>query len=81
MRFDRGPQTMFRSASLAGRLRLSGPLACFWHRSSAAAPPIEWCVPQPDTTNVVQRPTYEVEGEKTLYLGGYAGANYQRPGR
>jgi hypothetical protein len=32
-----------------------------------------------DSTNVVQRPTYEVEGTKPLYLGGYAGANYRAP--
>jgi hypothetical protein len=32
-----------------------------------------------DATNVVQRPTYEVEGTKPLYLGGYAGANYRAP--
>jgi len=31
---------------------------------------------RPDMTNVVQRPTYPVEGTKPLYLGGYAGANY-----
>jgi hypothetical protein len=40
--------------------------------------------PRPDRTNVVQRPTYEDEGTKTLYLGGYAGADYDygaRPGR
>jgi hypothetical protein len=29
-----------------------------------------------DSTNVVQRPTYQVEGTKPLFLGGYAGANY-----
>ena len=71
---------MFRSASLAGRARLLG-LALL------LAPVLTGCSsdrmvrPQPDTTNVVQRPTYQEEGEKTLYLGGYAGADYQRPGR
>ncbi len=34
---------------------------------------------QSDVTNVVQRPTYEVEGTKPLFLGGYAGANYRAP--
>jgi hypothetical protein len=40
--------------------------------------------PQPDTTNVVRRPIFSDDGPKTLYLGGYAGANYDsdvRPGR
>lgn len=74
---------MSRTASLAGRVCLIGlalavgPLVagCSWDRSYR---------PQPDTSNVVQRPTYEVDGAKTLYLGGYAGANYDygvRPGR
>jgi hypothetical protein len=34
--------------------------------------------PCPDSTNVVQRPTYEIPTTKPLYLGGYAGANYTR---
>ncbi len=74
---------MSRTASLAGRVCLIGlalavgPLVagCAWDRSYP---------PQSGTTNVVQRPTYEVDGAKTLYFGGYAGANYDdgvRPGR
>ena len=31
---------------------------------------------RPDRTNVVQRPVYDTDGTKNLYLGGYAGANY-----
>ena len=46
---------------------------------AAIAPGCAWdrvnC-PQPDTVNVVQRPTYSVGGTKPLYVGGYAGANY-----
>jgi len=34
-----------------------------------------------DITNVVLRPIYGEGEEKTLYLGGYAGANYQNGGR
>jgi hypothetical protein len=34
---------------------------------------------QSGSTNVVQRPIYEVEGTKPLFLGGYAGANYRAP--
>jgi hypothetical protein len=40
--------------------------------------------PQRDGINVVRRPTYEGPGEKTMYLGGYAGATYDPaniPGR
>lgn len=33
----------------------------------------EW----PDSTRTAQRPTYEAPGGKPLFLGGYAGANYQ----
>jgi hypothetical protein len=32
--------------------------------------------PQPDVTNVVQKPVYPVEGTKPLFLGGYAGGFY-----
>jgi hypothetical protein len=38
----------------------------------------------PDTTRIAQRPTYPIEGTRPLYLGGYAGANYDpatRPSR
>jgi hypothetical protein len=40
--------------------------------------------PDRDTTRVAQRPTYPIEGTRPLYLGGYAGANYDpatRPSR
>jgi hypothetical protein len=37
--------------------------------------------PLPDNTNVVQRPVYDVDRSKTLFLGGYAGANYDFGGR
>ena len=50
---------------------------------AAVAPGCAWDRverPCPDTTNVVQRPTYPVEGTKPLYIGGYAGA-YYGPGR
>jgi hypothetical protein len=74
---------MSRTASLAGRVCLIG-------LALAVGPLVAGCSsdrsyrPQPDTSSVVQRPTYEVEGAKTLYLGGYAGANYDYgvgPGR
>jgi hypothetical protein len=74
---------MSRTASLAGRVCLIG-------LALAVGPLVAGCSsdrsyrPQPDTTNVVQRPTYDVDGAKTLYFGGYAGANYDygaRPGR
>jgi hypothetical protein len=75
--------TMFRPASLATR-------ACRIALVLAIGPLVAGCAsersvrPQPDSTNVVQRPTYEVDRAKTLYLGGYAGANYEsgvRPAR
>lgn len=75
--------TMARTASLAGR---AGLIAL----GLAIGPLLPGCAsdrmvcPQPDSTNVVQRPTYEVDRAKTLYLGGYAGANYEpgvRPAR
>jgi len=68
---------MFRTTSLAGRTRLLG-------LSLLVAPVLTGCSsdrmvrPQPDTTNVVRRPVYDVEGERPFYLGGYAGANYNR---
>lgn len=74
---------MSRVASYAGRVCLIGlilvvgPLAagCSSDRSYR---------PQSDTTNVVRRPIFTDDGPKTLYLGGYAGTNYDtdaRPGR
>ena len=75
--------TMSRTASFAGRVCLIG-------LALAVGPLVAGCAsdrsyqPQPDTTNVVQRPTYDVDRTKTLYFGGYAGANYDsdvRPGR
>lgn len=39
---------------------------------------------RPDASRIAQRPTYPVEGTRPLYLGGYAGANYDpvtRPSR
>jgi len=74
---------MSRTASITGRVCLIGlalavgPLAagCSSDRSYR---------PQSDTTNVVRRPIFTDDGPKTLYLGGYAGANYDsdvRPGR
>lgn len=39
---------------------------------------------RPDTTRIAQRPTYPIEGTRPLFLGGYAGANYDpatRPSR
>ena len=74
---------MSRTASLAGRVCLIG-------LALAVGPLVAGCSSdrsyrlQPDVTRIVQRPIYEVEGPKTLYLGGYAGANYDygaRPGR
>jgi hypothetical protein len=43
-----------------------------------------WSRPRPDRGYIVQRPAYDVDGTKNLYLGGYAGADYDfgaRPGR
>jgi hypothetical protein len=40
---------------------------CAWDRTFGA---------DRDTTRVAQRPTYPIEGTRPLYLGGYAGANY-----
>jgi len=40
--------------------------------------------PAPDATRIAQRPTYPIEGTRPLFLGGYAGADYQpatRPSR
>jgi hypothetical protein len=74
----KGGLIMFRSrvrplfASLAIAISLAS--GCASDRSSLASPS-----GQSDSTNVVQRPTYEVEGTKPLYLGGYAGANYRAP--
>jgi hypothetical protein len=74
---------MLRTTSRAGFTRLLG-------LSLLLAPVLTGCSshhmvrPQPDTTNVVQRPVYEVEGTRPFYLGGYAGASYDRsaiPGR
>ncbi len=74
---------MSRTASFAGRVCLTG-------LALAVGPLVAGCSsdrsyrPQPDTTNVVRRPTYTDDGPKTLYFGGYAGANYDsdvRPGR
>jgi hypothetical protein len=74
---------MSRTASFAGRVCLIG-------LALAVVPLVAGCTsdrcyqPQSDTTNVVQRPTYDVDRTKTLYFGGYAGANYDdgvRPGR
>ncbi len=31
---------------------------------------------QAESRNVVQRPVYDDDGTKKVYLGGYAGANY-----
>ncbi len=31
---------------------------------------------RPDRSYVVQRPAYDNDGTKAIYLGGYAGANY-----
>jgi hypothetical protein len=74
---------MFRTTAPAGRTRL-------WALSMLLAPALAGCSSDrtvrtpPDTTNVVRRPIYDVEGERPFYLGGYAGANYDRsalPGR
>ncbi|MFO0892996.1 MAG: hypothetical protein U0790_28155 [Isosphaeraceae bacterium] len=38
----------------------------------------------PDATRIAQRPTYPIDGTRPLFLGGYAGANYDpatRPSR
>ena len=58
-----------------------GPLIGLAFLLAAIAPGCAWdrvdrC--RPDATNVVQRPTYSVEGTKPLYLGGYAGAGTAR---
>lgn len=74
---------MSQTASFGGRVRMVG-------LAIAVGPLLAGCSSdrsyrlQPDITNIVRRPVYEVEGDKTLYLGGYAGANYDygaRPGR
>jgi hypothetical protein len=74
---------MSRTAAFGGRVCLVG-------LALAVGPLVAGCSSdrsyrlQPDITNIVRRPIYEVEGDKTLYLGGYAGANYDygaRPGR
>ena len=74
---------MSRTASFAGRVCLIG-------LALAVGPLVAGCSsdrsyrPQPDTTNVVRRPIFTDDGPKTLYFGGYAGANYDdgvRPGR
>jgi hypothetical protein len=74
---------MSRIGSLAGCSRLIGlavvlgPLLCGCSSDRMIRP-------QRDGSTVVQRPTYEVPGEKTLYLGGYAGVSYDpadMPGR
>ena len=74
---------MSRTAPSGGRVCLIGLAFAF-------APLVAGCSsdrsyrPQADTTNVVRRPTYGPDDTKALYLGGYAGANYDygaRPGR
>ena len=72
----KGGPTMLRTrlrplfAGLAIVLSLAS--GCASDRSGLASAPSG----RSDSTNVVQRPTYEVEGTKPLFLGGYAGANY-----
>ena len=66
---------MSRTALLAGRVCLIGLAiatgACVTGCSSDRS-----YLRRPDRTNVVQRPVYDADGTKNLYLGGYAGANY-----
>jgi hypothetical protein len=75
----KGSLTMFRArvrllfAGLA--IAISSASGCASDRTGLASSPSR----RSDSTNVVQRPTYEVEGTKPLYLGGYAGANYRTP--
>jgi hypothetical protein len=65
----------FLHRTLAGLAIAAGLVAsgCASDRSSLESSPHR----RPDISNVVQRPTYEVEGTKPLYLSGYAGANYR----
>jgi hypothetical protein len=72
----KGGPTMLRTyarplfAGLA--IALSSASGCASDRSGLTSSPSGGA----DSTNVVQRPTYEVPGTKPLFLGGYAGANY-----
>ncbi len=72
----KGGPTMLRThvrPLLAGlAIAISLASGCVSDRSSLASVPFG----RSGSTNVVQRPTYEVEGTKPLFLGGYAGANY-----
>jgi hypothetical protein len=68
---------MSRNASppLGGRLIglsvLVAPLFCGCASETAVRP-------EPQGSRVVQRPVYAVPDTKPLYLGGYAGANYEQ---
>ena len=63
-----------RMVALAGIVLLAlGLPAC----SSSGCASLPWLTNRyPDSTNVVQRPTYEPDTGKPFFLGGYAGANY-----
>jgi hypothetical protein len=75
---DHATMSQIASARLLGRLIgcsiLIAPLVC----GCASEPSVR---PQPDSSNVVQRPVYLVPDTKPLYLGGYAGANYEPSAR
>jgi hypothetical protein len=74
---------MSRTGTLTGRSRLIG-LAVLFGPLFCGCSSDRMIRPQRDSSRVVQRPTYEAPGEKTLYLGGYAGVSYDPadiPGR
>jgi hypothetical protein len=64
-------RTRLRALFAGLAIALSLASGCASDRSGLVSP-----FRRSDSTNVVQRPTYEVEGTKPLFLGGYAGANY-----
>jgi hypothetical protein len=68
-------RTRVRQLFAGVAIAMSFASGCASDRSGLASSPSR----RSDSTNVVQRPTYEVEGTKPLYLGGYAGANYRAP--
>ena len=72
-RLDRGPHDHVPTRLASPAALASSALSLLLAPVLAGCSSDRMVRPQPDTTNVVQRPTYEVEGKKTLYLGGYAG--------
>lgn len=71
---------MARKTSRLSRTRWIALLVCLgpWVPGCAGGRTLDG---RPDATRIAQRPVYPIEGTRPLYLGGYAGANYDRASR